>query len=55
MDVKNTSIIITGAASGFGRAMSLHFSAQGARVYAIDCNQESLTKLKQEKKKNKGK
>jgi 3-oxoacyl-[acyl-carrier protein] reductase len=48
MEISNSSIIITGAASGFGKAMSLYFSSQGAKVYALDIDRNSLTKLKDE-------
>ncbi|MFJ5757712.1 SDR family NAD(P)-dependent oxidoreductase [Neobacillus sp. NPDC093182] len=39
--------IITGAASGFGRAMVKGFSKEGARIFAIDID-ESVEKLIEE-------
>ena len=36
------TVLITGAAHGFGRAMSLAFAANGARVFALDVNAEGL-------------
>lgn len=33
-------VLITGAASGLGRATALHFSGEGARIYAVDRNVE---------------
>jgi 3-oxoacyl-[acyl-carrier protein] reductase len=50
MKIENVSIIITGVASGFGRAMALHFSKLGATVHGIDINKSSLAKLKEEAK-----
>ncbi|HBS91732.1 MAG TPA: 3-ketoacyl-ACP reductase [Erysipelotrichaceae bacterium] len=41
-------VIITGAASGMGRAMALLFSKQGAKVVASDINEESLSKVVKE-------
>ena len=34
--------IITGAASGIGLAIARLFLKEGARVFAIDCDQEAL-------------
>ena len=48
MDLNKTSIIITGGGSGFGKAMALSFSNLGAKVYALDINQNALTQLEQE-------
>ena len=36
------SVIVTGAAHGFGRAMAQAFVARGARVAALDVNAEGL-------------
>jgi 3-oxoacyl-[acyl-carrier protein] reductase len=48
LEVKNAHIIITGAAAGFGKAMTQYFLATGATVHAIDVNDEALQKLKKE-------
>lgn len=36
------TVIVTGAAHGFGRAMAIAFAARGARVHALDVNAEGL-------------
>lgn len=36
------TVLVTGAAHGFGRAIALAFLANGARVFACDVNAESL-------------
>ena len=36
------TVIITGAAHGFGRAMALAFGERGAKVHALDVNAEGL-------------
>lgn len=41
MDVKNKTILVTGAASGLGRATADHLSLLGARVVACDLTQAS--------------
>ena len=41
MDVKNKTILVTGAASGLGRATADHLSLLGARVVACDLIQAS--------------
>ena len=48
MQLSNAKIIITGAGSGFGRNMAIHFAAQHAQVYAIDVNETTLSQLKSE-------
>jgi len=48
MNLGEANIIITGAGSGFGKAMSLCFSSKGASVFAIDVNNDSLKALKKE-------
>ncbi len=40
--IKNKSIVITGAASGFGKLMSQKLAAQGASVTCSDINTEAL-------------
>jgi NAD(P)-dependent dehydrogenase (short-subunit alcohol dehydrogenase family) len=42
------SILITGAASGIGRATALHFAAQGWFVGCIDLNRTALDALRDE-------
>ena len=37
------AVLITGAASGLGRALSIRFAAEGAQVWAVDINAEGLT------------
>ena len=44
--LKDKTILITGAASGIGKAWSKKFSEEGARVFACDINEEGLTELK---------
>lgn len=39
MKLKDKVAVITGAASGLGRAMALRFAAEGARVVAADVNE----------------
>jgi 3-oxoacyl-[acyl-carrier protein] reductase len=48
MLLPSAKIIITGAGSGFGKSMAGHFSALGAKVFAIDINRDALTQLKEE-------
>ena len=40
MRLKEKTSIITGASSGIGRETALLFSREGARVVAVDINQE---------------
>lgn len=42
MRLENKVAVITGAASGMGKAMALRFSAEGAKVVAADWHAESL-------------
>jgi len=46
MNIDKSSIIITGAANGIGRALALKFSSMGGRVSAIDISVSGLKKLK---------
>ncbi|MGJ3507639.1 SDR family NAD(P)-dependent oxidoreductase [Enemella sp. A6] len=39
---ENKNVVLTGAASGIGRATALRFAAEGAKVFAIDRNAEGL-------------
>lgn len=48
MELKSANIIITGAGSGFGKAMCEHFLSEGANVYAVDINSKGLSSLKKE-------
>ncbi len=41
-DFKDKTIVITGAAGGFGQAFSRRFGKQGARIGLLDLNRESL-------------
>ncbi|MER1926491.1 MAG: SDR family NAD(P)-dependent oxidoreductase, partial [Enterococcus casseliflavus] len=41
-DFKNKRVIVTGAASGIGKAVAEQFLAQGALVGLIDRNEEEL-------------
>lgn len=42
MRLKGKNILITGAASGFGRAMSIRFAQEGASLMLVDLNLEGL-------------
>jgi NAD(P)-dependent dehydrogenase (short-subunit alcohol dehydrogenase family) len=42
MRLKDKNILITGAASGFGRAISIRFAREGASLMLVDLNQEGL-------------
>ena len=48
MEINKANIIITGAGSGFGKAMTLHFSSFGANIFALDIDESALSNLKQE-------
>jgi len=41
-NVKDLAVVVTGAASGLGRATTLAFAQAGARVFAVDLNAEGL-------------
>ncbi len=45
MDFKGKTVALTGAASGFGRAIAAGFSAAGARVWGCDINAEGLAEV----------
>ena len=45
MQLNGLNVVVTGGASGMGRAFSLKFAAQGANVAACDMNQEGLDSL----------
>ncbi|MFC3094450.1 SDR family oxidoreductase [Alteromonas sediminis] len=48
MSIEQTHIVITGAASGIGKAMAEHFTARGMHVALLDRNQQQLDKLAQD-------
>jgi len=52
--LENKVALITGAASGMGRAMALLFAAEGANVVATDVNISTLQKVVSEIKENGG-
>lgn len=45
MDFKNKNVLITGAASGVGKAFAKYFSNRGARLVLVDIDNENLNKL----------
>ncbi len=47
MQVKNSVIVITGAASGIGEAAAIALAAAGAKLVLGDMNEEKLTTVKQ--------
>ena len=47
MQVKNSVIVITGAASGIGEATAIALAASGAKVVLGDVNEEKLNAVKQ--------
>jgi len=46
--LEKKAVIVTGAASGLGKAIATLFAAEGAKVIAIDVNKDALEKLKSE-------
>lgn len=50
MRLENKVVLVTGAASGIGRAITQRFVAEGAKVVATDLYQEGLTTLADELK-----
>ena len=48
MEFSGKSVIVTGAATGIGRACVIQFLKQGAFVSAIDLNSQKLEQLKQD-------
>src|SRR5690348_13549012 len=45
VDLASTTVVVTGAASGIGRALAEGFLGDGATVVAVDCNAEGLDRL----------
>ena len=45
-ELKNKTAIVTGGASGIGKAVSLLFARQGAEVHIVDMNQDTLNEVK---------
>jgi len=52
--VKNSVAIVTGAASGMGRATALLFAREGARVAVVDMNADGIAKVTREIEKEGG-
>ena len=48
MKINNQKIIVTGAASGVGKELTLQLLKKGAYVIGVDLNKEDLNKLKEE-------
>lgn len=48
LQVKNRRYLVTGAASGIGRATSLLLSEMGAKVLLVDINEDGLLKVQSE-------
>ncbi|MFD2200288.1 SDR family NAD(P)-dependent oxidoreductase [Shivajiella indica] len=46
MPIENKNIVITGAASGIGRALLFQLTSQGNKILAIDINEVGLVSLK---------
>ena len=47
LDFKGRTAIVTGAAHGFGRAISLAFAERGAAVWACDVLEDELAETRQ--------
>ena len=43
-ELKDKRVMVTGAASGIGLATAQRFAAEGAKVFIIDCNRDTLAK-----------
>jgi NAD(P)-dependent dehydrogenase (short-subunit alcohol dehydrogenase family) len=46
MEIKGKKILITGAASGIGRATAIAMAGRGARLFLTDINQQGLTETR---------
>lgn len=47
-ELKGKKVMITGAASGIGLATACRFASEGAKVFALDCNADALSKTMKE-------
>jgi short-subunit dehydrogenase len=47
MKISGKTFVVTGAGNGIGRALTLHLLDQGARVAAVDLNEEFLNETKE--------
>lgn len=47
LDFKDRTVVITGAAQGFGRALTARFVTEGAHVFACDINDAGLERTKE--------
>ncbi|MDQ6813311.1 MAG: SDR family oxidoreductase [Bacteroidota bacterium] len=54
LSLQNKQAVITGAASGIGRAVAVLFAAHGAAVHAVDLNAEALQSVEEEVTKSGG-
>jgi len=52
--LKNKNVLVTGGGSGIGRAVSMVFAAQGARVHILELNPDNAKDTLAEIKKNNG-
>ncbi len=43
MDVRDKTILVTGAGRGIGRSLALHFARKGANLALMDTNREGVS------------
>jgi meso-butanediol dehydrogenase / (S,S)-butanediol dehydrogenase / diacetyl reductase len=48
IDLNGLAVVVTGAASGIGRATALAFAANGANVFAVDQNEAGLAETREQ-------
>ena len=48
LNLSGRTYLVTGAASGMGRATSILLSGQGARIVLVDINKEALYNTQQQ-------